>query len=69
MRLKRNEDLRAARQQQINDIRKAQAISLARDEEDFMKVRFYKNISCIVIKQVYVIDGNFQIYIYKKALQ
>ncbi|XP_074039768.1 cilia- and flagella-associated protein 45 [Leptinotarsa decemlineata] len=31
-------DLRAARAKQIEDIRKAQAVSLARDEEDFMKV-------------------------------
>ncbi|CAH1162923.1 unnamed protein product [Phaedon cochleariae] len=32
------EDLKVARAKQINDIRKAQAVSLARDEEDFMKV-------------------------------
>lgn len=38
MKLKQNQDLRDARQQQIDDIRKAQAISLARDEEDFIKV-------------------------------
>lgn len=38
MKLKRNEDLRAARQQQIEDIRKAQAASLSRDQEDFIKV-------------------------------
>ncbi|KAJ8936537.1 hypothetical protein NQ314_012277 [Rhamnusium bicolor] len=38
---KRNEsleDLRAARSKQIEDIRKAQALALVRDEEDFMKV-------------------------------
>ncbi|VEN62981.1 unnamed protein product [Callosobruchus maculatus] len=31
-------DLRIARRQQIDDIRKAQAVALARDEEDFKKV-------------------------------
>lgn len=38
MKRKQNDALRAARQQQIDDIRKAQAASLARDEEDFIKV-------------------------------
>ncbi|CAH2000883.1 unnamed protein product [Acanthoscelides obtectus] len=32
------DDLRVARRQQIEDIRKAQAVALARDEEDFKKV-------------------------------
>ncbi|KAG5899148.1 hypothetical protein JTB14_027341 [Gonioctena quinquepunctata] len=37
-RLEVNAELKAARAKQIEDIRKAQALSLARDEEDFMKV-------------------------------
>lgn len=41
MKKKQSEELKAARQKQIDDIRKAQAISLARDEEDFMKVNVY----------------------------
>lgn len=32
------EDLKESRARQIEDIRKQQAVALARDEEDFMKV-------------------------------
>lgn len=32
------EDLKESRAQQIEDIRKQQAVALAKDEEDFMKV-------------------------------
>lgn len=38
IKLKINRDLQMARQQQIDDIRKSQAVSLSRDEKDFKKV-------------------------------